>query len=269
MARGENNYSIKIHKKPHPSAFLGAALINAERYFIRMLKKSAIFIAVIAMVLQLVGCSSSEAVAGEEYILAARAAYHELDSARVDIINDDTGESEQIFIYKYDEKGMMTYSYLGKSETEQIAQYNNGYEQYTEENGEVTLLTSSDLGFCAYSRDIPYPYADEVLILFYKQAVDSELSYIAQNEAAIEVCHVYDVSKLAKADIDPRATGFRVIYYFDGEGNLLFLKEVTDITLEDGTQKTYSYSVYITERNEIEKVPNLVKVEAPENVPVI
>lgn len=234
-----------------------------------MFKKAFALLMAVITTMTLAGCSGEAPVAGEEYILAARKAYRELDSARVDIINDDTGESEQIFIYKYDEKDMMTYSYLGKSETERIAQYNNGYEQYTEENGEITLLTTADLGFTSYTRDIPYPYADEVLILFYKQAVDNELSYIAQNETAIEVCHVYDVSKLANADIDSRATGFRVIYYFDGEGNLLFLKEITDMTLDNGTQKTYSYSVYITQRNEIEKVPNLVKVEIPKNSPAI
>lgn len=216
------------------------------------------------LALSLAGCADSDMVAGEEYILKARQEFRQLDSARVDVINDDTGESEQIFIYKYDEKDMMIYSYIGNSEDIHISQYNNGYEQITSENGKVTMLTPSDSGFTAYTRDIPYPYADVGLILFYKRAVDDEKSYIAQNETAIEVCHVYDISKLSGADIDPRATGFKVMYYFDGEGNLLFFKEITDMTMEDGSEKSYSYSVYITSRNEVESVPNVVDVEAPE-----
>lgn len=218
-----------------------------------------------ALLFCLCGCSSGRAVAGEEYILAARKAYRALDSARVDVINDDTGISEQIFIYKYDEKDIMTYSYIGSADGLYIAQYNNGYEQLTDENGKITMLTPADIEFAAYSRDVPYPYADEGLILFMKDAVMDELSYIAQNEDAMEVCHVYDITKLGRAETDERMTGFKVIYYFDGEGNLLFLKEITDMTLEDGTKKSYSYSVYITQRNEIETVPNTIKVELPQD----
>lgn len=223
----------------------------------RSFRKLTVIAAVFALTLCLFGCGAPErTVAGEEYILRAREEYKNLDSARVDVINDDTGESEQIFIYKYDEKDLMTYSYIGKSEDTSIAQYNNGYEQFTDENGKVTALTAADAGFCAYTRDVPYPYADEGLILFYKKAVDSEVSYIAQNEQAIEVCHIYDVSKVDGAPAG--TTAFKVMYYFDGEGNLLYLKEITEITLEDGTKKNYSYSVYITERNNIDVVNNVV-----------
>ena len=38
----------------------------------------------------------------------------------------------------------------------------------------------------------------------------------------------------------------------------------------DGSEKTYSYSVYITERNEVESVPNVVKLpeDEPEEAPI-
>lgn len=238
-------------------------------YTNRMLRRFLAVFSALAAILCLCGCGAKEEVAGEKYILAARDAYRELGSARVDVINDDSGVSEQVFIYKYDEKGVMTYSYVANSADGYMAQFNNGYEQYTEENGEVTMLTSSDVEFTAYSKDVPYPYADKGLILFYKKAVIPERSYIAQNDQAIEVCHVYDVSKLDKAGTDRSMTGFSVKYFFDGEGNLLYLKEITDMTLEDGTRKTYSYSVYITERNEVEKVPNMIEIEVPEGTAVI
>lgn len=219
----------------------------------------------LALCLSLCGCGEKRVVAGEDYILAARKAYTALDSARVDVINDETGASEQIFIFKYDEKDVMTYSYIAHSGLTRLAQYNNGYEQFTEENGEVSILTSSDLGFSAYSRDVPYPYAGEGLIVFHKNAVIDDLSYIAGNDQAIEVCHVYDISKLGDAAPHESITAFSVKYFFDGEGNLLYLKEISEMTLEDGSRKTYSYSVYITERNEVETVPNVV--ELPEEIP--
>lgn len=212
------------------------------------------------MALSLTACGEDYPVAGEDYILAARAAYIELDSARVDVINDDTGESEQIFIYKYDEKGLMTYSYYAVSGDTVLAQYNNGYEQYTEENGVVTYLDTGDASFSSYSKDVPYPLADEGLIVFYKKAVNTETSYIATNELAVEVCHYYDISKLSGVDTADNMTGFKVLYYFDADGNLLFLREVTEVTADDGTITEYSYSIYITEQNEITTVPNFVDV---------
>ena len=211
------------------------------------------------------GCLDRAEVPGEEYILAARKAYVGLDSARVDVVNDLTGEAEQIFIYKYDEVGMMTYSYLGVSQTDYIAQYNNGYEQFTEENGVVTVTDSTQLGFNAYSRDVPYPMADEGLILFIKAAVMEEGSYIAANDMAMEICHQYDITKIDGALYPEGLKGFTVKYYFDGEGNLLYLREISVIE-ENGSTSEHSYTIYITERNEVESVPNLVKVPG-EDIP--
>ncbi len=235
-----------------------------------MLKRITAVLAAAAVAFCMCGCEAGRKVAGEDYILAARKAYTSLDSARVDVINDDTGVSEQIFIFKYDETDMMTYSYIGQSEGTYIAQYNNGYEQFTEENGVITYKTSSDRDFAAYSREVKYPYADEGLILFYKKAVIDEQSYIAQNDAAIEVCHVYDIAKLGDSAPDQSIVGFTVKYFFDGEGNLLYLKEISRMKQPDGSEKVYSYSVYITERNEVDSVPNVVKLpeEEPDEAPI-
>ncbi len=216
------------------------------------------------ILMSLSACGSSDPVAGEDYILAARAEYVELDSARVDVVNDETGESEQIFIYKYDEVGLMTYSYYAVSGDTVIAQYNNGYEQYTEEDGVVTYLDTGDASFSSYSKDVPYPLADEGLIVFYKKAVNTETSYIATNELAIEICHYYDISKLGSVDTIDNMTGFKVLYYFDGDGNFLFLREVTEVTNDDGSITEYSYSIYITEKNEVGTVPNFIDTSRAE-----
>ncbi len=221
------------------------------------MKKAISLLIIIVSLLTLAGCAASEPVAGEELILAARKAYVALDSARVDIVNDDNGESEQIFIYKYDEKDIMTYSYIGSSEDTYIAQYNNGYEMFTEDNGTVTAYTNKDAEFNAYSRAVPYPMAAQGLILFYKSAVDREQSYIASNEMATEIVHVYDISKLGGADAPENMDAFTVKYYFDGEGKLLYFKEITVIG-----DKTHSYTIYITEQNAVERVNNPIDVRA-------
>ncbi len=223
-----------------------------------MKRTLSLIIITVSVMLTLCGCTA-EPVAGEELILAAREAYVALDSARVDIVNDDNGVSEQIFIFKYDEKDMMTYSYIGIGEDTYIAQYNNSYEQFTEENGKVTMATNQDDSFAAYSREVPYPMADEGLILFYKTAVVNELSYIASNEMATEVCHVYDIEKLAGANAPENMSAFTVKYFFDSTGKLLYLQEITVV---DDT--THSYTIYITEQNAVERVTNPIDISLAE-----
>ena len=221
-----------------------------RRFLVVLIVLAAVFAA---------GCTAGEPLPGEELILGAREWYTSLDSARVEVVNDETGEAEQTFIFKYDEKGMMTYSYVGTGEGIYLAQYNNGREQFTNDNGEVSALDSSSLNFTAYSRDVPYPMADEGLILFYKKAVIAEESYI-ENGDVTTVCHVYDPAKLGTYDGDGTLTGFTVEYSFDKNGGFIEMTEMTEVVLDDGTSKTYSYTIYISECNEVARVENVVDI---------
>lgn len=221
------------------------------------------FLAVILVfvMIALSGCAAGEPLPGEELILAAREWYTSLDSARVEVVNDATGEAEQVFIFKYDEKDFMTYSYVGTSEGIYLAQYNNGREQFTNDNGEISALEASSLNFTAYSRDVPYPMADEGLILFYKRAVIAEESSITEGTVTT-VTHVYDPEKLGTYDGEGTLIGFIVSYRFDMNGIFTEMTETTKVQLDDGTQKTYSYTIYIKERNSIERVENVVDISS-------
>ena len=67
------------------------------------------------------------------------------------------------------------------------------------------------------------------------------------------------MSKLDGTGAGDSLTSFVVKYYFDGEGNLLFMQEISEMAEPDGAVETHSYSIYITERNEVDSVPNLVE----------
>lgn len=225
-----------------------------------MKMKRLLALSVLVTALSLCSCGASLPLPGEELILSAREQYASLDSARVEVVNDSTGEAEQTFIFKYDEKGVMTYSYTGTGDGISLAQYNNGREQFTNDNGAVTVLDSSDLNFSAYSRDVPYPMAGEGLILFYKKAVVPEKSSIEENGGITEVVHHYDVSKLGQYDGEGELIGFEVTYRFDSEGVLIDLKEQSDVRLDGGEIKHHSYTIYISERDEVERVENVVDI---------
>ena len=111
----------------------------------RMLAAAA---AGISAMLMLCSCMGSVKDAeGGELIKKARSAYKELNSARVLMTNTDSGEVEQEFTFKYDEKDILTFSYKGKSEKNEYAQYNNGAELFTYENGELSYIQRGEEGF--------------------------------------------------------------------------------------------------------------------------
>ncbi len=224
------------------------------------------FLAALAVIsLTLSACAASEPLPGEELILAAREWYTSLDSAKVEISGNKTGDPEQTFIFKYDEKGIMTYSYVGESDGVYLAQYNNGREQFTNDNGEISMLDSSDLQFTAYSRDVPYPMADEGLILFFKAGIIPEESYVRESVMldhpnGITVHYEYDVSKISSLySGDGEITAFSTDYFFETDGTLMYFHENTDI-LSDGETTRHEYTVNISERNTVDRVENVVDI---------
>ena len=210
-------------------------------------------------------CAAAGEVAGEDLILSAREWYTSLDSAHVSVVNDFTGATEQEFIFKYDEKGVMTYSYVGTAEGIRLAQFNNGREQFTDDNGSISALTSEDLSFTAYSRDVPYPMADEGLILYYKRAVSSA-GVISSEDGGISVTLGYDPEKPSDTynkywDNDGEITSFTAVYTFDNGGNFVSLCEKTVLSV-GGTPEEHSYTVYITDVNSVARVENVVDISS-------
>lgn len=169
------------------------------------------------------------------------------------MINTDTDEVEQEFTFKYDEKDVLTYSYYGKSENSEYAQYNNGAKCDTFDNGEFTHAVKGESGFSKYTRQITHPQADEGLLIYTPV-------YITEAEVSDEgdithIHHEYDAEKMGAEVESGRVTGFCADYYFRGEDLLYFVETTT--AEENGEEKIYSYRVEITEKNEVEKVEDI------------
>ncbi len=231
-----------------------------------MMKRAVFSLILMIFTISFAGCSGMKPLPGEELILSARDNYASLDSARVEVRNDVTGEVEQTFTFKYDEKDVMIYSYIGDSEGVHLRQYNNGREQFTDENGVITALTVTDRDFTAYSRDVKYPMADKGMILFYKAGVIAEQSSVQEMNFLYHpgpvtwVHHEYDVSKIASEYSGAgELTAFSVDYHFDSDGNLLDFSENADVT-EDGKAVSYRYLISISDINSVKKVENVVDI---------
>ena len=220
----------------------------------------------IALVCLLVGmvfltsCGEVPDVEGGELIKKARDAYSSLDSARVTMTNIGTGKIEQEFVFKYDEKGILTYSYKGESAKSSYAQFNNGLESYTDENGKVTHLVRGDKDFAAYSKDAKHPQADKGLIIY--QPASVEEAEVTEENGVTHVHHKYDLDKISPELEEGEATAFYADYYFKGD-ELLYFTEQTNVIIDD-EKYTYSYKIEITDKNAVERVENPVDISKAE-----
>jgi hypothetical protein len=219
---------------------------------LKTILKRTICIGTVAVCLS--ACGSVKDKAGGELIEKAREEYTSLDSAKVIMTNVETGEVEQTFTFKYDEKDILIYSYYGKSEKSEFAQYNNGSESFTYENGEYTHSVKTDSDFVRYVRASTYPQADEGLLIYEPKYI-TEDSAVENSDGSVEYTHVYDITKIAAEAEDGEVTGFTVKYLFDKDGELVNFTEITD-TESGGEKKQYSYRVEITEKNSVKDVEN-------------
>lgn len=213
------------------------------------MKRKIISAIMACFVVILSSCGVQPSVEGDDLINKAREAYKSLDSAKVIMTNEDTGEAEQTFTFKYDEKGILTYSYEGKNGDDVYAQYNNGLESFSYEKGNYTYLQKGDNDFAAYTRDVTHPQAAEGLIIFQPAAIAS--AEVKKESGRTHVHHEYDISKLS---VDDNLTAFSADYYFDKDENLLYFVEVSVVG-----GKEYKYRVDITEKNAVEKIENTVE----------
>lgn len=195
----------------------------------------------------------SEPIDGEELVYAARDKYESYDSAKVLITNEDTDEVEQTFVFKYDEKDSLTYLYVGGYEKESYIQYNNGFECFTEQNGEYTFSQHGDDGFEAYTRDSKHPQASGAYLPFDKGAIEGT----TKSEENGETVYSYEYDP-ASFDSDAGVNEFSVVYHFDADGNLLYFEEIS-VVETDGEESSHSYKIEITEINKVENIDNPLK----------
>lgn len=219
-------------------------------------KNILLYIGVILTLLIMSGCGVND-VAGSELVEKARKEYIKLDSAKVVMTNTETNEIEQTFVFKYDEKDVLTFAYEGKYLDEMYAQYNNGYESYTLENGKYEFSQRGDKNFQSYDRDSTHPQANEGLIIFSANSINE--SSVTDENGITRVEHSYDPEKIGASSDEGDVTGFYAKFYFDKDEKLLYFTEETIID-SNGKEIKHSYKVEITEQNAVQDIENPVEI---------
>lgn len=214
--------------------------------------RSILCIFAAGLTVALCSCGQKD-VQGGELIKSAREKYIELDSAKVTMTNEETNTVEQIFTFKYDEKDVLMFSYYGKGTDTEYAQYNNGVECFTYDNGEYSEAVKGDDKFVKYTRAVTHPQADKGLLIYEPGCITK--AEVKEEDGITHIIHEYDAKKINAEAEKGDVIGFTADYYFDGDDELLYFVETT-YTDEDGEEKSYAYRVDITDKNNVDKIEN-------------
>ena len=220
-------------------------------------RKVKIFLAIVMSLFcfAFVSCGEVE-VEGGDLIEKAREDYTSLDSARVIMTNTETNQQEQEFVFKYDEKDVLIFSYYGKDGKDEYAIYNDGMSQDIYQKGEYKHQTSDDKEFQKYVRNSTYPQADKGMIIYQPESVEN--AQVKEDNGVTHIIHEYDVKKIANSDNKDSLKSFTADYYFDKDGKLLYFVESSTME-KDGKEENYSYRIDITEKNEVKSVENMAE----------
>lgn len=204
------------------------------------------------------GCGiGSEASEEETLIKAAKNELASLKSGCITVTNNDTGETEQTFTFRYDEVGVLSWCLTGVTDGKPYYNYSNGYETYTIENGEYSFCKKGEQQFQMFTSDVRHPMTGEDYI-FYEKAAVKNITSEKTDDGTTYVCE-YEPKAISVDGALGELTEFSVTYAFDNEDKLRYFEQES-VYEKDGAENKYSYRIEITQKNSVSRI------EMPEEV---
>ena len=224
------------------------------------MKKMLSILMCVVILMGFTSCSSKvNTIEGQDLIASAQKAYKALDSARLVITDADTGKVQQQFTFCYDDK-VLHYLFESTSGGKVYYEYNNGKNVQIQKSGKVKTYKWPNSNFKKYKRSGTHPNADTG-IFFFEPKYISDIK-VDKTDGNTEVFYSYDIKKLAKKmttkTTDGKMTVFETKFIFDKNGNFQKLLETSSFD-NDGEKISHTYSVEITDRNEIKEIVNPIK----------
>lgn len=226
------------------------------------MKKLCLYIFIMVCAMTLGGCSMFGAdysnIAAYDKIEAARDLYTALDSGRLTIVDNSSGEITQDFIFKYEED-VLTYSYVVVDENEIYYEYHNGSEiNYTTDHDAAwTALDATSEQYYVKTKTDKHPLTDRTAISINADSIVSG-TVTEKADGGFTVTYDYDVEKLASyatvLESVGALTGFTTSLEIDGEGYCTALTQTGTFVDTDGNELAVDYTMTITEMNEVAKV---------------
>lgn len=200
----------------------------------------------------LTGCISAVPQAGEESINKAKETYTELDSGKVEVVNSESGKTEQEFVFKIKDDDVMEYSYWSLVDGKHYSVYSDGEKKIENTDGEVTKSVKGDKDFVQYTRKDRHPNADSGLFLYEPSAIIE--SSTEETDEGVVYHHKYNTKKFDLEE-GSELTAFDIAYYFDKSDTLIKMSEHSIVSTLDGSEEA-TYDIIISQRNSVDKVPD-------------
>ena len=209
----------------------------------------------------LTGCASTPEAYGE--IKKAKELYEALDSARV-LMNDNvTGDPLMEFSFYINKKDEMIFSYESFENGDRA--YSDGMQFFYRSDGDEGwfAITPKDESYIynVYNRKYRYPYARGGLFFLDGTSVSS--AEIVQDGDDTVITYVYDSEKLndyavSKLDDVSEFIELTCVYCINSDGYITEFTEKGELKNAEGTLGKLNITYYIMEMNGINSIENPV-----------
>lgn len=218
----------------------------------KRIKKSLIYIIIVC--LTLCGCQKTPDYTGKADIEKARSLHTELESAKITMTDDITGEVIQEIEYLFVGE-VMTYMYMGKEGETTYYEYNNGTELNfitLPEEKEWNFTAKGSDGYYTYSKASRHYFADGAQLFAVYPTAISAVTEVDEDNGGKSYVYIYNTASLkdygafeGMGDI----AIFTMTYSLNPDG---YCTRFTNTYTMD--EVDYSYTVEISEMNGLEKV---------------
>lgn len=225
-----------------------------------MLKKTVKGMTALLLLAAVTGCSVSSdyyGIAGSAEAAKAKILYSQLDSGRIRVVDNHTGENTEEFTFMYRSDGHLMYSYAVSDGDTIRCEFHNGDEvSYCKDGGdEWEIIDPSSEDYFVYTRTNRHPLTAESVIAVNAYAVaDSKLE---ENGDGLKITFYYNASLLADSLLEIGSLdSFESVLWLDGEG---YCYRLDQLAVFDGGETVSDLSMFIDSMNEIDELtpPNI------------
>lgn len=224
------------------------------------MKRICSYIFIIVCLLAMGGCSVKDysKITAYDRVEKARENYAALDSGRLTIIDNSTGNITQDFIFKY-EGDTLTYSYIVVDENETYYEYHNGSEiNYTTDKSEAwTAISAGNEKYYVKTKTDKHPLTDRTAISINPDSIVSGQA-ADHEDGGFEVTYSYDIEKLASyataLESVGKLTDFHTRLDINAEGYCTALTQTGTFLNDFGEEVSVDYTMTVTEMNSVEKI---------------
>lgn len=196
------------------------------------------------------GCSLKKEyeLAGRERVEAFRNEAAGWRSGRYLLTNIDTGNTDRVFSFMYNEDGTQSYLYEAAEDGNYYAEYSDGSLLYVVDGGNAAVINEGGEGYAKYTEEEPHPYSKGELLFYVNLFVKSSAE--APADGGTSYVYYYDTEKI-NGTLGTTLTEFYTKYVFDGTGAFLYFEQHST-----NAEGSYAYRIECIDMNALTEIEN-------------